>query len=98
VLLLAVLGLVGCDASSLPTQSVALASLASVSADDLAEARDLRRTFGLRADEDWIRLVGADPAAKANKVLLGIPLTDEEREELEARATNSDQIADLVER
>jgi hypothetical protein len=72
--------------------------LASVSPDDLAEARDLRRTFGLRADEDWIRLVGADPAAKANMVLLGIPLTDEEREELEARATNSDRIADMAER
>lgn len=51
--------------------------------DQLAEAVRFRRTFGLRADEFWIRKVAADPGA--DWLAFGTPLSSEELDDLERR-------------
>ena len=61
---------------------------------DIAYAIAQRRVFGLRADEDWVRQVAADPTARI--FLLDFPMTPEEERELESRTTDFEQTAQAV--
>lgn len=49
-----------------------------------------RELYGLRADDEWVRAVGADPGAQAGIVLFGIPLTPAEQADIGARRWNED--------
>ena len=60
----------------------------------VAEGIRLRTFLGLRADEEWVRAVSADPGAKTE---FGIPLTIAEEAELGARASSRQEIQPLLE-
>ena len=60
----------------------------------VAEGIRLRTFLGLRADEEWVRAVSADPGARAN---YGIPLTLAEEAELNAREATQEQLGPLLE-
>lgn len=51
----------------------------------MGKAIDFRKTFSLRADEGWIRLVAADPASEAGRVKYGVSLSPEEVANLDQR-------------
>jgi hypothetical protein len=61
-----------------------------VSEAEIADAMATRKLYGLRADEDWVRAVGADPVAQAGIVLFGIPLTPAEQADIGARRWDED--------
>jgi hypothetical protein len=61
----------------------------------VAEGIRLRTFLGLRADEEWVRAVSADPGAKTE---FGIPLTIAEEAELGARASSRQEIQPLLEK
>lgn len=63
---------------------------------NIARAIDFRTSFGLRADEAWVRRVAADPAANPRKSRYGIPLTPSEVAELVARAATTGALTDVV--
>ncbi len=69
-------------------------TVASISP-DTAEAIRFRTSVGLRADRAYVEAVARDPRARI--WLVHIPLLPEEDAELEARATNADEIVPIVE-
>jgi hypothetical protein len=52
---------------------------------EISEAIAVRRLFGLRADESWVRRVALDPATQVGVPEFGIPLTRSELEDLQSR-------------
>jgi hypothetical protein len=56
-------------------------------------AIEIRASYGLRRDLDWIRHVAADPTATTE---FGTPLLPSETEELFARSTRADRIVPIV--
>jgi hypothetical protein len=56
---------------------------------EIAEAIALRKEFGLRSDEAWVRAVAANPAAVLD---FGVPLLPFERDDLENRAVGDDAV------
>jgi hypothetical protein len=71
------------------------ASLApSADEEAIAYAISQRKTFGLRADEAWVRQVAADPRARIQ--LLDFLMLPEEEEAFEARQTDLEQLAQAV--
>jgi hypothetical protein len=59
----------------------------------VAEAIELRLSFGLRADEAWVREVASDPGALRN---YGVPLTPAEEAELNARSAAVHELAPIL--
>lgn len=49
-----------------------------LSTDGIARAVTFRKSFGLRADDAWIRLVATNPSALANVATYSIPILDSE--------------------
>ena len=84
--------------SESPSRSVPQGTLApsAVIARELIEARRFRENYGLRADDDWIRQVAADPSSAAGKVKYSVPLTPAEVADLDQRALAVDAIKQLV--
>ena len=81
--------------ASLPNASSAPTPSPDPSFEALVAEGIKQRTFlGLRADEEWVREVSADPGAKTE---FGIPLTIVEQEELGARASSRQEIQPLLE-
>jgi hypothetical protein len=68
----------------------------SIAPQDLAEAILFRTTFGLRADEAWIRRVAADPDSQIAVVAYSVPLTPAERRELDQRSQTTSQLTKIV--
>jgi hypothetical protein len=60
----------------------------------IAEAIKVRTEFGLRADEEWVLAVEANPAGSSND--FGVRLLPFERDELQARAKNSAELGPVV--
>lgn len=56
---------------------------------EIAQAIALRREFGLRADEGWVREVAANPAAVMD---FGVPLLPFERDEIMNRPNGGDEL------
>src|SRR5262245_54491332 len=79
--------------SASPADSLASAQ-ASLSLDQLAEARRFRTDFGLRSDDAWILGVASDPAS--DLASYGVPLTNDEVAELDRRIRNVDGIRAIV--
>ncbi len=63
-----------------------------------ADAVRFRTTHGLRSDAAWISEVASDPASEAGVRLYGIPLTEVEIQDLDARARVAAEVATAVER
>ncbi len=95
--------LVGCG-SSVPSASPALSEPptatpeppAGQSDEEIRQAMQQRRDFGLRADEAWVRSVAGDPNASSE--LLGIPLTKAEALEFQGRQDRLMGVAGLAQR
>jgi hypothetical protein len=62
----------------------------------LADAIRFRTQYGLQADEAWIRLVAADPAARPGLVKYGVPLTPLEVSDLNARAIHFREVSGVL--
>ena len=60
----------------------------------VAEGIRLRTFLGLRADEEWVRAVSADPGARTT---YGIPLTLAEEADLNAREASQEELGPLLE-
>jgi hypothetical protein len=60
---------------------------------DIAEAIAMRKEFGLRSDEAWVRAVAANPAAVMD---YGVPLLPFERDDLMNRANGEDAIIGAI--
>lgn len=73
--------------TALPTRAPGLVELTP---DVLAEAIAVRKRFGLRADEAWIRRVTADPASQPGLDEFGIALTPGELADLMSRRWDND--------
>ena len=58
-----------------------------LSTDGIARAVTFRKSFGLRTDEAWIRLVATDPRAIANATTYSIPILDAEAAHIADRET-----------
>jgi hypothetical protein len=78
------------DESGSPTPSSAETARIVVSEAEIADAMATRKLYGLRADEDWVRAVAADPEAQAGVVQFGIPLTPAEQADIGARRWDED--------
>ena len=76
--------------STSPAPSPAETARIAVSEAEIADAMATRKLYGLRADEDWVRAVGADPGAQAGIVQFGIPLTPAEQADIGARRWDED--------
>lgn len=95
---------VGCDAG--PTSESPSVSAPSIRTSDgptavprllvheVADARRFREDYGLRADDEWIRDVAADPTS--DRTSFGVPLTTGEVAELNRRTAAADEIKNLV--
>jgi hypothetical protein len=71
------------------------ASLEPVPSDpELRHAVELRRTFGLRSDLDWVAAVAVDP--RATTTLLGVPLLPEEERAFAAEEASAEAVAAAV--
>ena len=66
--------------------------------EDLADEIRFRTTFGLRADEAWIRQVAKDPAARAGIEAYSVPLTAAEKAALDARSANAREVAPVLQK
>jgi hypothetical protein len=75
----------------MPTLSTPLPTLTQAS---LEEARRFREGIGLRSDEAWLLTVASDP--NADRDTYGVPLTQEEVQELFARLQSVDEIREAV--
>ena len=62
----------------------------------MKEAIRFRKTFGLRADEAWIRLVAADPDSEEGRIEYGVSLTPEEFADLAGRSVAVEAIREPV--
>jgi hypothetical protein len=71
--------------------------MASLSQQDFADAVRIRTSFGLRADEAWIRQVAADPNSWRGTSTYGTALTPAEYAELQARQTSAEAVIETVE-
>ena len=60
---------------------------------EIAQAIALRREFGLRADEGWVREVAANPAAVMD---FGVPLLPFERDEIMGRPNGGDELTSAL--
>lgn len=63
----------------------------------LEESVRFRTVFGLRADEDWVRTVAADPTSAEGTSTFGVPLLPAEVAELLDRAAHSPDVAPIIE-
>lgn len=63
----------------------------------LEESVRFRTTFGLRADEEWVRTVAADPTSAEGESTFGVPLLPTEVTELLDRVARSADVAAIVE-
>jgi hypothetical protein len=64
---------------------------------EIAEAIEARKRFGLRADEEWVRQLAADPAAQKRREMYGFPATLAELAEIEARGRALPEVFAAVE-
>jgi len=80
--------------SLLPSTSASESQRMLPNAKDMEEARRFRTSFGLRSDDAWIVQVAADPNASDHA--FGIPLTQEEVDELGNRQVAIDAIREVV--
>lgn len=78
------------------TEPPAASPLVTISSAELAAAIRFRTSFGLRADEAWIRAVAADPASGRGVAAYGVPLTPHERAELDLRQRNAEAIVEGI--
>ena len=103
VLVIAVAGIVVAACSTIPqVTSPAVTPIASLptnswlTPDGITRAVAFRTSFGLRADESWIRFVANDPRGLANVTTFSIPMTDAEVVDLRARLADRETVlADL---
>ncbi len=83
--------------SEVVPSGVADANSPWLSDDGLAYAVHLRKSIGLRSDEDWVRFVATVPGAVDNVVRYSIPMTNAEVVEVGKLKANRDLIlADLA--
>lgn len=98
LLVVALLAITACNAavaSRTPGQaavSPSHAATASLSQDELLKAVQFRISVGLRADEAWILQVAADPSSRAGEIAYGVPLTPDERAELDASRASYEEV------
>jgi len=59
----------------------------------VAQGIKVREMFGLRADEEWVREVTADPD---HRIVLEIPMTLAEQEELRSRAAGQERVGAVL--
>lgn len=96
LLFLAVLALLagGCGTRLTIEPTIApTVAIASLTVEELAEARRFRIEFGLRADDDWITAVEALPEANEE---FGVRLTPQEAADIRQRPLLSDPVASTV--
>ena len=72
------------------------AELPVISKQEIDEAIAVRTSFGLNADQTWIRRVAADPAAKPGIEEFGIPLMPFELTDLMSRRWDGDLLAQVT--
>lgn len=92
LVLAALLVTAGCNSSVPPSPNVSTSSTtaavptaSALTASEMGKAIEFRKTFSLRADEGWIRLVAADPASEEGRVKYGVSLSPEEVADLDQR-------------
>ncbi len=68
----------------------------ALTASEMRDAIKFRETFGLRADEGWIRLVAADPDSEEGRFKYGVALTPEEVADLDGRSVAVEAIREQV--
>jgi hypothetical protein len=90
-----------CEETPSPSNSILGATDAAptipsptMSSEALDDAKIFREAFALRADEAWIIEVWRSP--DADRLTFGVPLTQEEVDELTRRASSIDQISGVV--
>ena len=81
-------------ATPVPTAAGPLALPSGLPEEEFRDAERFRRGFGLRSDPAWIIALAGDPTA--DRVTFGVPVTFAERDELLARASNADEVEDVI--
>jgi hypothetical protein len=97
VTLLATYVVAGCGASNSAPPESQPSSNTWLSPANIERAIAFRQSFGLRADDAWVRQVAADPSAHAAISRFSVPLAPFEATELGVRIASTEGLAEFVE-
>lgn len=79
-----------------PSPATETTATSTLTPAQVAESREFRETYGIRADDRWISIVSADPSSQEGVDMFGVPLLPWELDNLLARNSAAVEVGQVV--